>query len=163
MRRGGNWLSGFQHLSYSGRGESRTSTARFHVGNAKKSIEITGGFVEHRILHVFDLYCVLWSGLWGLIRASDRSLTSGLISTPRPQCELSMAMQSPAQDTHTPWYYRGRDFQMSELQLCKHCVPRWWGLWMRMGSGECQADGQHLTHNYWQLRDNFKQTFTTEP
>ena len=146
MRRGGNWLSGFQHLSYSRRGESRASTARFHVWKCciEKKTQFMGvGFVGQNSTCVWFVLCVVIR-IVKLIRPSDRSLTLNWYPHLAPQCELSMAMQSPALDTHALILSRQK-FQMSELQLCKHGVywqRRWWGL--RMGSGLCQGDRQHL-------------------
>ena len=125
MRRGGNWLSGFQHLSYSGRGESRSSTARFHVGNAKKSIEITdGGFVGQNSTCVWFVLCVV-------IRIVRPDKSQWPITDTRIDIHTSPSMQSvngnavPAQDTHTPWYYRG--IETFKWVSCNCVNTEYWG------------------------------------
>ena len=109
MRRGGNWLSGFQHLSYSRRGESRSSTARFHVGNAKKSIEITG------ICWTEFYMCLICIVCCDQDCEADRTqwpiTDTQLISTPRPSMRAVNGNAVPALWIHTPWYYRGRNFK----------------------------------------------------
>ena len=154
MRRGGNWLSGFQHLSYSPRGESRSSTARCRVWKWIKKDTIYCRICWTAFY--MCLICVLCVviGIVRLIRASDRSLTLNWY----PHLALNASCQCnavSARDTHALILSRQK-FQMSELQLCKHCVLT--TEVMRAENGIWTVSGRQATphHNCWQrLQTNF--------